>query len=316
MTAYNNNNSNNNGNNNGGAEYLRTMATIAAAELNGKLNVYGVRPFADGETINASETADNSDILRAVVTCINALISGAKIKRDNCRSDAIYCYLQAQIDCLRYCRWNARIDGGKTCGARIVYGAECWNGRANISDIIDNINGAYCALLLCDGEQMSVDILRAIRNEYERVCDFSDSSRANWDNERKMIVYTVDSADICGGEWYGGNVAALCDVDGIKDEQLRETIKTARERGDLKQSDVDILLNVANGTTTATIAALLDCSKGTISKHFKRATYYLRCICGDRATETETETETRRCVVPSADYSRIVYDTVRGALSE
>ena len=235
-------------------ETREKLAAILKAEKRGEMNMYGATPYSDGEIIDAQEKSDNGAVLRGLLTCINSLISIAKIKRDKIANSTIQEYLDRVIDCLRYIRYNARIDGGKMCAARLAYGAEIWRGYADITEIVSEIDGAYCVLCEYNGAEMSREIVKKLRNGYALKID--EKERRQKDGIEKACKYYR-------GYCFDGYTALP--------ETLQKVLAAAVAGGlDVPAARAFVYVKI-NGYTQAATAELLNVSQGCIAKMIKRA---------------------------------------------
>jgi len=241
---------------------------IEAQERNGLLNKYGIQPYKDGEIIEAHNNATNCAILRGIVTCINALVYIAKLKRDKIANNSIALYLDNEIAVLRYMRYNARIDNGVLNYSEARY-------FSDISEQLSEIDSAFAVLVQHNGEAMTKTIFKECSRDYGARNTYGANNPANNEASAKFTTQTQD-APMYAKSAFDSAVEYMEAVADIKNGALKRAIMEALKRETITAFDVQIVLDVANGYSQTALADTYKTTQGNIAKHYKKALEALR----------------------------------------
>lgn len=231
--------------------------------------------YTDGDIINCGETATETEILRAYNTVINALQTALKARRDKVNNANIYCYLQFELNTLRYIRANLKIVNGV-----LKYGDEFLNLHGvNISDIVDYINGGYCVLLMHNGEKMTKEVYREICKEYGNARQFDNEHLKN--NELFAVSSDNGVADIAVAQMNNGaNCFSLLELlDSIRDSALYSAVyRFCIDKEQCDNDTINILIDKANGDKTRVIAERYGYNATAICREWQYITATLKAL--------------------------------------
>lgn len=223
-----------------------TTATETATAREYK-NRFNLTAFQYGETIT-------TDTGKLYLTAVNCAISINRIKRDLTQNLTIHKWLNELDTALSYA-WNNIDENG------IIH---LFDGNRK-EDTEDAIQTCVLALMGFIGQPYSVEIQKQVRNAYGREID-NKSRTAD-----SLLTEDIDTATETTETAY----RPIYDTDtDFHNANLIKAIKSC----DFSETDIDILVRVANGESQGSIAEDIGVSRPMINKRYRKMIKALQTV--------------------------------------